>query len=375
VPAGTQVALPLRSAEGDDRHDVLVVTSRSDSGQRLFADFDVPVAAVESRPISRTSLRAAAGGVFGNVRGIAQALPLVSRFKPEVVIGAGGYASVPVVAAAGLLRTAGLLRHAKIVLMNPDVAPGLANRSLAPVADEVWCAFDATARHFPGKFVLTGTPVRPEFYALPQPADARKRLGLDPGKTTILAFGGSQGARSLNVAVSAMVARRRLPVTWQVLHIAGERDHAWMAAERAAESNGNRYVLLPYLAEMALAYAAADLAVCRAGASTLAELVTTGTPSVLVPYPFAAEDHQRKNAEALRIAGAARVLDDGDLDADSLYWALVEAVTDDTLSSMRAAARGLSRPRALHDMVERILLRRIGETETSVEQRSAAPKR
>ena len=344
----------------DGTPELLLVTGRGDVDERMRGEFDVPIAQVDSRPISRSSLRAAAGGLFGNVRGVAQAMPLVSSFRPDVVIGAGGYASVPVVAAAAMLRGAGALRATRIAVMNPDVAPGLANRALATVADEVWCAYQATAPFFGRKFVLTGTPVRPEFYALMPPQDARKRLGLDPHRTTVLVFGGSQGARTINVAASALVARRRLPGAWQVLHIAGERDHEWMAAERSAEPNDNRYVLLPHLAEMALAYAAADVAVCRAGASTLAELATCGLPAVLVPYPYAAENHQRKNAEAFAGAGAAAIVDDADLDPDALYWKLVELIDDSRLAMMGTAARGLARPRALSDMVERILTGQVG---------------
>lgn len=355
-----QLVLDAPPVQGADREAaVLFVTSLKDIGDRALSEFDVPVTAVDSRPISRSSLAAAARGLIGNARGIAQAIPIVSRFDPDVVVGAGGYASVPVVAAAAILRGVGGRKSTKIVIMNPDVTPGLANRTLARIADEVWCSYQATAASFGEKFVLMGTPVRSEFYSLQPAADARKRLGLDPSRTTILAFGGSQGARSLNVAVSAMVSRRRLPPAWQVLHIAGERDYAWMAAERGAEPNDNRYVLVPHLAEMGLAFAAANVAVCRAGASTLAELATVGLPSILVPYPFAAENHQRKNADAFAASGAAAIIVDGELDADSLYWKLVDIMTVDRLAAMRVAARDLARPRALHDMVERILLGRI----------------
>jgi len=208
--------------------------------------------------------------------------------------------------------------------------------------------------------------VRPEFYDLARPQDARKRLGLAPDKKTILVFGGSQGARTINVAASALVSRRRLPPDWQVLHIAGERDHEWMAAERGAEPNSNGYVLLPYLAEMALAYAAADIAVCRAGASTLAELSTAGVASILIPYPHAAEAHQHKNAVAFAYAGAALVMDDAELDPDALYWKLIEAMDPTRLEAMREAAHALARPRALADMVERILMGRIGSGDANV---------
>lgn len=364
VAPGTPMRLSL-DASGEAGPELLLVTDHTEIGDRIAGEFEVPIVSVESRPLSRSSLRAAAAGLFGNVRGVAQSMPIVTSFRPDVVIGAGGYASFPVIAAVGMLRTTGPLRQTRIAVMNPDVAPGLANRALAKIADEVWCAYASTAEYFGRKFVLTGTPVRPEFYDLARPQDARKRLGLAPDKKTILVFGGSQGARTINVAASALVSRRRLPPDWQVLHIAGERDHEWMAAERGAEPNANGYVLLPYLAEMALAYAAADIAVCRAGASTLAELSTAGVPSILVPYPHAAEAHQHKNAVAFANAGAALVMDDAELDPDALYWKLVEAMDATRLAAMREAAHALARPRALADMVERILMGRIGSGDTN----------
>jgi UDP-N-acetylglucosamine--N-acetylmuramyl-(pentapeptide) pyrophosphoryl-undecaprenol N-acetylglucosamine transferase len=237
---------------------------------------------------------------------------------------------------------------------------GLANRTLAKVVDEVWGTYAETGPYFPGKFVRIGTPIRPEFYAPPAKADARRRLGLDPDRRTLLVFGGSQGSRRINVATSAMAARRRLPPDWQVLHVAGKRDFEWMAAERRSEPNDNRYILLPYLDDMALGFAAADAVVARAGASTLAEIAVSGIASILVPYPHAAEDHQTKNAAAFVSRGAALVIADERLDADALYWALVELLDDDKREIMAAAARGLSQPRALHHMVERILTGGIG---------------
>ena len=359
---GTPLRLSLETSDAplEIAHDVLLVTGPGDVGAAIAREFEVPIATVESRPISRSSLREAAGGLVGNVRGVAQAMPLVRSFRPDVVIGAGGYASVPVVAAAAMLRGAGTLRDVRIAVMNPDVTPGLANRALAALADEVWCAYSSTAPSFGRKFVLTGTPVRPEFYRLPAAEDARRRLGLDPDRTTILIFGGSLGARTINVAASALVARRRLPAGWQVFHIAGDRDHEWMAAERSTEPNDNRYVLVAHLAEMALAYAAADIVVCRAGASTLAELATTGKPSILVPYPYAAEQHQRKNAQAFAAAGAADVIDDAALDPDMLYWKLVELLDSPRRVEMSTATAGLAQPNALGNMVDRIVSGRIG---------------
>ncbi len=290
-----------------------------------------------------------------NLAGFAQALPIVARFRPSAVIATGGYTSWPVVAAAAFLRVVGFLRGTKIALIEPNVGPGLANRMLSRFADEIWGAYDETAAHFPDKFVKTGAPVRSSLYSLPAAAAARRALSLDPALRTLLVFGGSQGARTLNVALSSMVAMRRLPAAWQVLHLSGDRDYAWMAANRKSDANENRYLLLPYLNDMELAYAAADVAVTRAGASTIAELAVTGVPSILVPYPYASEDHQRKNAELFAHRGAAVIIADANLNADTLYWSLIDILQPDKLASMKAAAHSLAQPRALHLMIERIL--------------------
>jgi len=357
---------PAGQSSRADAAEVLFVGTRGGLEERLLKNERLAYAAVDSRPMSRASVGAAAGGAAANVRGMAQALPLLKRFKPDVVIATGGYASVPTVFAAAMLRSTGSARGLKIALLEPNVAPGRANRVLAKLADEVWGAYDATAAFFPGKFVKTGIPVRPELYRLPSRDAASKRLGIDPAARTILVFGGSQGARAINVAASSMTARRRLPKDWQILHAAGKRDFEWMAAERKAESNPNRYVLVEYLEDMAAAYAAADVAVCRSGASTLAELAVVGLPAVLIPYPHATDDHQRVNADVFAAAGAAIALDNAKLDADSLYWTLNEVLAPQRLAAMRSAALSLAQPRALHAIVERILSHQIGAS-SSVE--------
>lgn len=341
-------------------HELLFVGSRDGLEREIVADSGIPGAFVTSRPLAGSSPLRAAAALAACGLGAAQALPLLKRFAPDVVIAAGGYASAPVVTATAGLRAARLLSGTKIVLLEANAQPGLANRVLARLADEVWGGYVETAAFFPGKFVRTGVPVRPEFYTPPAQAQARLGLGLDAERSTILVFGGSQGARSINAATSAMVARRRLPRAWQVLHVTGKRDYEWMMAERKAEPNANRYHIRPYLADMARAYAAADVAVCRAGASTLAELAVAGVPAILIPYPFAAEDHQTKNAALFAGAQAAIVIEDTKLDADSLYWGLVAILDPSKLPVMREAVRRLAQPRALHAMVERILTSRIG---------------
>jgi len=366
APADPGVCAPddgePRLAFPNDAHELLFVGTRGGMETQIVARANVAAEYVRSRPLSRTSLAAAAGGVAANVLGTGEALPIVRKFNPQVVVATGGYASVPVVMAAATLRASGALRGAKIVLLEPNVEPGRANRFMAAAADEVWGAFEETAAFFGRKFVATGIPVRPEIYARPTQVEARRSLGLDPKLATAIIFGGSQGARTINVATSGMVARRRLPPGLQVLHIAGERDHEWMAAERKVEANANRYQLVRYLDKMELAYAAADIAVCRAGASTLAELAVVGLPSILIPYPHAADDHQRKNAAVFERHNAALVIDDKKLDSDALYWALLQVLTPEKLSAMRFGAASLSHPRALQTMVERIIKGQIGKT-------------
>jgi UDP-N-acetylglucosamine--N-acetylmuramyl-(pentapeptide) pyrophosphoryl-undecaprenol N-acetylglucosamine transferase len=166
-------------------------------------------------------------------------------------------------------------------------------------------------------------------------------------------MGGSQGARSINEAVAAMVTRRTLGDDRQVLHICGERDHDYMAAEER-DVGTNHMLLVAYLADPANAYAAADLMIARAGASTLAELTATGTPAVLVPYPHAADDHQTSNAELFVSQGAAVLIADRELDGDRLWWTVDGLLRSGRLDAMRKAARALAAPDAGTEIVRRI---------------------
>jgi UDP-N-acetylglucosamine--N-acetylmuramyl-(pentapeptide) pyrophosphoryl-undecaprenol N-acetylglucosamine transferase len=338
-------------------HAVLFVGAPGNMDEALLTRDDVPYKTVRSQPLTGLGNLRAALSLAGNAAAVMQALPIVSHFRPDVVVGSGGYACAPAVIAGAMLRTSGVLSGLRIMLLEPNVTPGMANRRLARYANEVWGGYpdSETATYFREKFVLTGIPVRDELAsALPKP-EARRSLGLNPEKFTVLVFGGSQGARTINIATSGLVARRRLPANWQVLHLCGERDFAWMAAERKAEPNENGYVLKAYLDNMALAYWASDIAVCRAGASTLAELCTVGLPAVLVPYPHASEDHQRDNARYFADRGAASTIEDEVLTPDSLYWALTNASEPSILEPIAEKLRRLAQPHAMELMLARLL--------------------
>jgi UDP-N-acetylglucosamine--N-acetylmuramyl-(pentapeptide) pyrophosphoryl-undecaprenol N-acetylglucosamine transferase len=319
---------------------------------KIVPDAGYELVTIASRPLQRSFSLKTLETLAVNAAGIVQAIRALRTFMPDVVIATGGYVCFPVMVAAKLLRTLRQLR-ARLALIEPNAQPGLTNRLLAPLVDEVWGAFAHGDPRFAGKYMHTGIPVRGSLFHPHNRVEAARRLGLDPHGKTIVAIGGSQGARSINETIAALVTRRALPAEWQILHASGERDYEYMRAEERTPFGENRIVLVPYLRDMADAYAVADLVVARAGASTLGELAALGLPSILVPYPFAADDHQTANARAFEAAGAAVVIADRDLNADSLWWTLREIMEAPRLQQMREAARSL----AARDPVATILAR------------------
>ena len=312
----------------------------------------MPLTFVPSAALQRGLSLQTLGTLWQNLVGVFVAMAALRAFRPVMVVATGGYTCFPVVVAARILRTVGLLRCG-IALLEINVRPGLTNRLLAPLVDEVWTTYDASAVFFRGKALRTGTPVRASLAHRVNASRARIELGLAPERTTIVAMGGSLGARSINEAVAALVTRRTLGDTRQVLHVSGERDHAYMEAEER-DVGVNHVKLVPYLSDPANAYFAADLAIARAGASTLAELAATGTPAILIPYPFASDDHQASNAAIFVERGAAVVLTDAELDGDRLWWTLDAILQPNRLAAMRAAAESLATANVGRTIVSRI---------------------
>ena len=274
-------------------------------------------------------------GSLNLLRGRRAATALLRRDLPAALFATGGYAAAPVGWAA---RGAGV----PLLVFLPDVRPGWAVRFLARQATRVACSVDASLGALPaGKTVVTGYPVRKQFVQATR-AEGIARFGLDPALRTLLVSGGSLGAHRLNVAVAE--ALPRLLERAQVLHISGREDASWLAAEHArlAEDVRERYHLLPYTEEMAWAMAAADLALTRAGASTLGELPMAGLPAIVVPGAFS---DQQANAHYLVERGAAVMLAGnalGRLEAEALR--LLD--DDDARGTLAAAMRALARPDA-----------------------------
>ncbi len=261
---------------------------------------------------------------------------ILREFGADAVLGMGGFTSLPPVYAGHKL---GL----KTFIHDSNARPGRSNVMTSRFCTQVFLGLDAAKPFFPHReTVTTGTPVRPEIIDLPSREDAAARFGLDPGKRTILVTGGSQGARRLN-QLSAEAAAL-LPPDTQVLHIAGALDF-----ERVTETAHGRpgHKVLGFCDQMPAAYALADLVIARSGASSLTEIAISGHPSILVPYPFAADDHQTRNAEVFASAGAAELVQERDLDAAKLA-ALATSILQDlpTHQRMAKAARALAIPDA-----------------------------
>ena len=320
--------------------EVLFVGHQGGLEERLlpregFRVCTVTVQALQGR--SRLA-QAQALGVLG--LGTLQAMRLLWRVRPHLVVGAGGYVMGPVVLAATLLRV-------PRVILEQNVVPGLTVRALARYAQRVFTSFPDSAAYLPGRPVeYTGTPVREEICQVgatePRQADGRLHL---------LVFGGSQGAHRLN---HAMLQVAPLLVAHQprlcLVHQTGEADCAEVT--QAYAQAGLPAEVQPFLHDMADRYRWADLVLCRAGASTLAELTTCGKPAILVPYPYAADDHQRHNAMALQRQGAAQVILDADLTGARLYEVLEPLLWKPELLSQQAAhSRRLGRPQAADAIV------------------------
>ncbi len=314
--------------------------------ERLIARAGLPFVGIPAGGIHGLAPWRAARNLFKLLHGFLVALKAGRRQRPEALFVTGGYASVPVALAAGSLQV-------PILLYLPDIEPGLAVRFIARLATCIAVTAEESRAFLPAhKVVVTGYPVRPAFAGIGREA-AREALGLSPNEPVLLVFGGSTGARSINQTVTDQL--EGLLEVAQVVHVSGERDWPWVAerAEGLSPLWRGRYHPYPYLHDEAMgqALAAADLAVCRAGASTLGELPYFGLPAVLVPYPYAWR-YQKVNADWLAGRGAAVVLEDARL-REALLPTVRALLTDaDRLAEMRARARALARPDAAAQLAE-----------------------
>jgi UDP-N-acetylglucosamine--N-acetylmuramyl-(pentapeptide) pyrophosphoryl-undecaprenol N-acetylglucosamine transferase len=305
-------------------------------------------------PLSRRLALETVLAPFAAVAGTAAAHRLVRRRHVDVVVGMGGYVTLPTALGA---RLAGV----PVVLHEQNAVPGIANRLAARVAARVALGVDAAAGAFPaGRTVVVGNPVRPELARLDRAGlrpEGLAAFGLDPDRRTLFVFGGSLGARRINAAVTDSAGRWPQPRQVQILHACGRRDEAMVRERWAAAVPGDLLVrVVPFVERMDLAYAVADLAVSRAGALTVAELTAAGVPSIMVPLPHATAGHQAANARVLDAAGGVVAVPDGELDGERLVEEAAPLLArPESLAAMAKVMRDLSRPEAAEQLADVVL--------------------
>lgn len=275
-----------------------------------------------------------------------RAVGLLARFRPNAVLGFGGYVSIPVGIAAVVCRV-------PLVLHEQNSVPGLANRLLARWSRAVAVTYEDSAGYLArsAQVVVTGNPVRAEVLASGRD-QGREMLGVPGDATMLLVFGGSRGARHINDVLARYAGRLTDLRDVYVVHIAG-RDEAASVRERVGGLGVDpvRYQVLEYIDEMGSALAAADLVIARAGATSIAEITALGRPAVLVPYPYATDDHQTTNARTVEEAGGALLVADSALDGPEFIEAVTDLLVDaGTRATMAAASKSLGHP----DAAERV---------------------
>jgi UDP-N-acetylglucosamine--N-acetylmuramyl-(pentapeptide) pyrophosphoryl-undecaprenol N-acetylglucosamine transferase len=321
---------------------------------------------IRSAGLKGKSLAARARGAALVPLGGVDAWRLISRRRPDVVIGVGGYSSGPVVAVAAM-------RGIATMVLEQNAVPGLTNRLLARFVGRAAVTYEASVKYFGAKAFVSGNPVRREFLEVDD--DPSHDAAINASRVRVLVFGGSQGAHAINVAI--VEAAPRLAGAAETLFLVcqtGTRDFEMVRA--ALERQGVQGRVERFIDAMDREMKAAGLVVSRAGATTLAEVTAAGRPAILIPLPTATDDHQRHNARVLENAGAAELIEQGDLTGERLAGRIIALAGDRVLRRrMSAAARQLAKPRATEDIVDALIELEAARRPSSSRLRRATPKR
>jgi UDP-N-acetylglucosamine--N-acetylmuramyl-(pentapeptide) pyrophosphoryl-undecaprenol N-acetylglucosamine transferase len=318
--------------------EVLFIGTARGIETRLVPQAGFPLELIQVGALKNVSLMTRAKTIFDLPRAIAASSRMLTDFDPEVVIGVGGYASGPAMVAA-------IRRRLPTLAFEPNVVPGFANRMIARWVSAAAVHFEETCQYFP-HCRMTGVPVRAAFFDIPVK---------NAGAPTLLVFGGSQGARAINQAMTESLAGLRAKIPGiHIIHQTGQRDYDQVRT--AYGQSGVSGEVHKFIDDMPGTFGHADLLVCRSGASTVGEITAAGKPAIFVPFPAAADDHQNVNARALERAGAAVVVEESNLGAAYLVDTIAALIGDaGRLRSMSAAAKSLAHPNAVGEIVEMIV--------------------
>jgi UDP-N-acetylglucosamine--N-acetylmuramyl-(pentapeptide) pyrophosphoryl-undecaprenol N-acetylglucosamine transferase len=337
VYPGIAVAEELTESRRDSQ--VVFVGSRRGLEAQAVPEAGFRIRYILSRGFPRRAWWRWPVALLANAVGFVQALWLVLTEQPDVMLGAGGYVSAPVAVASWMLGK-------PVIIQEQNSVPGLANRVLSGIASEVHLSFVEARSYFRRKehLKVSGNPVRKHLLS-GERSVAIQEFGLTPGKPTVFIFGGSLGAHRINEAALEAMRRLKDRVDVQFILQTGRQDFENVKAAVEKEQLPAR--VMPFLRRIHMAYAAADLVVCRSGAMTLAEIAACGTPAILIPYPYAAHDHQAINASNLVDRGAAAMILDRELTGEKLGQEIAHWLSDrQALSRMSANARTFNRPDA-----------------------------
>jgi UDP-N-acetylglucosamine--N-acetylmuramyl-(pentapeptide) pyrophosphoryl-undecaprenol N-acetylglucosamine transferase len=326
------------------RNDVLFVGSARGIEAREVPKAGYPLELIDAAPLKRMGISGFFRGLFRLPRSFAQSIRILRRFDPDVVVGVGGYSSGPLVLAAWMMRI-------PTAVQEQNALPGFTNRVLGKLVDAVFIAFPEAEAGFPArKTHLLGNPIRRAFL------DNYLHTKVPADRLSIFVTGGSQGAHALNqrVAEAMEILAPQIGSRLQLLHQTGVKDEGEIAARyQKLKASGLAAEAVAFIDDMPRAYAGADLLVCRAGATTIAELTVCKKPALLVPFPFAADDHQTVNAHSMVASGAALLLPERELTAQKLADELRALEADrGRLQKMSRASGLLGRPEAAREIAD-----------------------
>jgi UDP-N-acetylglucosamine--N-acetylmuramyl-(pentapeptide) pyrophosphoryl-undecaprenol N-acetylglucosamine transferase len=338
------MAIAEAFVERETGNEVLFIGTERGIEAKVLADGRFPLRTIQARPLKGKSLLGKVKAIGSIPMAISEAYSVLKDFEPQLVLGVGGYASGPTLIAASLLRT-------KRAIHEQNVIPGMTNRILKWFSQRIFVSFEETRKYFPDrKTIVTGNPVRKEIFRPPGDSkEIEKRRG---DRFTLLIFGGSAGAHRINEAMmEALGLLQELKSSLRFIHQTGREDVDRVS--RGYKEKGFDALVRPFFEDMATYYQLSHLVICRSGATTVAELAVCGKAAILIPYPYAAHNHQFINAQKLVDLGAAQMIRDQELNGPSLAQAILE-LYDQPEKRIRMEERILQvgRPRAAGEIVD-----------------------
>ncbi len=347
ISIADELVLEIEDAE------IIFIGNKDGIEERIVKDAGYEFEPIKVKGFKRSFSIENINAVTRSLRAFSEVKQFLKKFKPEVVVGMGGYVSAPAIAAAYNSKIPTLIHE-------QNAYPGFANKLLSRFVDTVATSFPNGEECFTRakRVVFTGNPIRRRMIGAVKDTSL-DNFNLEKGKKTLLIFGGSQGAKKINDSVINSYKMFKNESNLQIIHITGKDHFSEVCKEMKkivdTKKDKLRYQAHPYINDINRAYAAADICLCRAGATTIAEITALGVPAILVPYPHATGSHQKKNADFLVNHGAAKKINDEDLTPDSFYKASMELISDNkTMVEMKNHSQKIGKPFAANDIAKLI---------------------